>query len=73
MKLFDDIRWIFFDLGSTLIDESAQMEQLIRDIRQAFISFDLDYAPEQIRSTMVRAMMDYSPMLRTTIFSLARS
>ena len=73
MKLFDDIRWIFFDLGSTLIDESAQMEQLIRDIRQACLSFDLDYAPEQIRSTMVRAMMDYSPMLRTTIFSLARS
>ena len=73
MKLFDGIQWIFFDLGSTLIDEEPQMERLVEDIREAFLRFDLDYAPEQIRSTMVRAMMDYSPMLRTTIFSLARS
>lgn len=57
--LMNDIKWIFFDLGSTLIDESAVYENRIKEITQ---NYNIDIS-EFIAKVKQRAQTNQKPIV----------
>lgn len=65
-------KWIFFDLGSTLIDESIQEKYIIDSIRSAFANFKMDYSSEQIRRLTEEACNAYKHPRKDVVRQLAK-
>lgn len=53
-----NIKWIFFDIGSTLVDESAVYENRIKEITQNY-NIDINEFIEKVKQ---RAQTDQKPI-----------
>ena len=58
-----DIRWLFFDLGSTLINEEKAVDDRIRRMRQAFLELGKQVSVRAIRRAFEKASAEFGPSL----------
>lgn len=54
-----NISWVFFDMGGTLIDESAQVLHIVSEIRYGFYEFGLYYSPEKIYRLLIKGSKNF--------------
>jgi HAD superfamily hydrolase (TIGR01549 family) len=59
------IRWLFFDLGNTLVDETAATETRLREVTCCFERHGARCAVENIRSALREASAEFAPRLIT--------
>jgi len=67
------LRWIFFDVGGTLIDESEQEAHVVAAIRTLFEGYGLYYDDETIYGKMIEASVAYLPPKNEAIRRLAQT
>ncbi|MDR1628778.1 MAG: HAD family hydrolase [Oscillospiraceae bacterium] len=63
----EDIKWIFFDIGYTLVDETAVWAQRCREQAQTDEARALGLSAEQIYAEIVQASQNYLPQYRTVV------
>jgi HAD superfamily hydrolase (TIGR01549 family) len=59
------IRWLFFDLGNTLVDETAATEARLREVAFCFERHGGCCSVEDIRSALREASVEFAPRLIT--------
>jgi FMN phosphatase YigB (HAD superfamily) len=59
------IRWLFFDLGNTLISEEAATGERIRRLVTSFARHDRRFSVEDVRSALMEASAEFAPRLIT--------
>ena len=59
------IRWLFFDLGNTLVDEGAATETRLREVASRFERHGGRCSVEDIRSALREASVEFAPRLIT--------
>lgn len=57
----DQIQWIFFDLGETLIDESAPISESIRQFTEQAALLGYTFRPDQVQAAMQEAYRKFAP------------
>lgn len=57
----DQIRWIFFDLGETLIDESAPISESIRQFTEQAALLGYTFRPDQVQAALQEAYRKFAP------------
>jgi hypothetical protein len=60
-----DIRWIFFDLSNSLIDERGAIDDQIDQIRQAFAALGKPLSVRLIEHAFEQAAAEFAPRLVT--------
>ena len=68
-----EIRWIFFDIGGTLVDESAQEAHIVHTIQGCFSDFGISYSEGDIFSAMRLASENYQSPVRAAIRLLSEN
>jgi HAD superfamily hydrolase (TIGR01549 family) len=69
-----DIGWLFFDLGNTLIDESKPEEVRIKSIQDSCKDIGLDLTTEYIRKQIEKASAGYaSSIIKEAVRSIVNS
>ena len=63
MPELSDIRWLFFDLGSTLINEEPAIDDRIRQMRQALSELGNQVSVRAIRRAFEEASAEFGPRL----------
>ncbi|MCO7126492.1 HAD-IA family hydrolase [Sporolactobacillus shoreicorticis] len=66
-------RWIFFDLGSTLIDESAQEESIVHVMSDALSALGFPCSAEHIRHLRENACRSYQHTVNDVLPSLVQT
>jgi len=59
------IRWLFFDLGNTLVDETAATETRLQEVAACFERHGKRRSVEDIRSALREASVEFAPRLIT--------
>jgi HAD superfamily hydrolase (TIGR01549 family) len=62
-KKLSNIRWVFFDLGNTLIDESKAIQDRIRQLVLALAEHGTRVSPQSIEKAFERASAEFAPRL----------
>ncbi|SFG34082.1 HAD family hydrolase [Sporolactobacillus nakayamae] len=65
--------WIFFDLGSTLIDESAQENYIVRQMSRALATLGCSYSADYIRHLREEACKAYKHTANDVLPSLVEN
>ncbi len=60
-----DVRWLFFDLGNTLISEEAATDCRIRQLGSSFEQHGRRYSLEEVRCALQKASAEFAPRLIT--------
>jgi len=60
-----DVRWLFFDLGNTLISEEAATDCRIRQLGSSFEQHGRRYSVEEVRCALQKASAEFAPRLIT--------
>ena len=60
-KMMNDIKWIFFDLGWTLIDETLSHRSRFKATRLHLSKFGLEHTVEELIMLCQRAATDFAP------------
>ena len=60
-----DVRWLFFDLGNTLISEEAATDCRIRQLGNSFEQHGRRYSVEEVRCALQKASAEFAPRLIT--------
>jgi HAD superfamily hydrolase (TIGR01549 family) len=60
-----DARWLFFDLGNTLISEEAATECRIQQLVSSLKRYGRRYSVEDVRSALAEASREFAPRLIT--------
>jgi FMN phosphatase YigB (HAD superfamily) len=60
-----DVRWLFFDLGNTLISEEAATDCRIRQLGSSFEQHGRRYSVEEVRCALEKASAEFAPRLIT--------
>jgi HAD superfamily hydrolase (TIGR01549 family) len=60
-----DVRWLFFDLGNTLISEDAATECRIQQLVDCLKRYRKRYSVEDVRSALAEASREFAPRLIT--------
>ena len=68
-----EIRWIFFDIGGTLVDESAQEAHIVHTIQRCFSDFGISYSEDDIFSAMRLASENYQSPVKAAIRLLSEN
>ena len=63
LNVFSDVRWIFFDLGNTLIDEERAIKERIQQMASAFAERSIRASTETIRRAFQEASAEFAPRL----------
>src|SRR6476661_3570659 len=58
-------RWLFFDLGNTLISEEAAAESRIQQLVGSLKRYGRCYSVDDVRSAFVQASREFAPRLIT--------
>lgn len=58
---FANIKWVFFDLGNTLIDETSARRHLLKQIAMRLSHEEFTTAPERIESALAAAFARFCP------------
>jgi len=56
-----DVRWLFFDLGNTLISEEAATDCRIRQLGSSFEQHGRRYSLEEVRCALQKASAEFAP------------
>jgi FMN phosphatase YigB (HAD superfamily) len=59
------IRWLFFDLGNTLVDEQAATEVRLQQIAACFKQHGRRCSVDELRSALETACAEFAPRLIT--------
>ena len=62
-ELFDNVRWIFFDVGYTLLDETAPWQERFERMSPMLRERGRDITPEQIWPIFDSVFREYEPLL----------
>jgi HAD superfamily hydrolase (TIGR01549 family) len=62
-----DSRWLFFDLGNTLISEEAATESRIQQLVNSFERYGRRCSVEDVRSAFQQASTEFAPRLITRV------
>lgn len=64
-----EIKWIFFDLGSTLVNEEKAFQDRINRMSVALNGFGIRVSPDRLWSDFEQAAVDFSPRYVLTVLS----
>ena len=74
MSTFTDIRWLFFDIGSTLINEEKASRDRVEQMARAFAERGAEVPPEAIARALEEASAEFAPSrVRRAAEKLAKS
>ena len=62
--------WVFFDLGNTLIDESAPIADRIRVITETLRAKGHEVSPDDLDEALTQALTEFAPRVITRAFEL---
>lgn len=63
MEIFSHIRWLFFDLGNTLINEEKPIESRIQQMKLIFAERNIEASANAIRQAFEEASAEFAPRL----------
>ena len=66
-------RWIFFDLGGTLIDETMQEESIVNTIVSEFARLGIAYSKLDIYEAMKDASISYESVVKGAVRKLSKT
>lgn len=66
-------RWIFFDLGGTLIDETIQEESIVNMIVSEFTGLGIAYSQFDVYKAMKDASISYDSVVKGTVRNLSKT